>query len=180
MRKKVIYEPTMSDTALVILEAINKAFIESFWPHPYYHAFCEHANKRSFRNAIERLEARGLISGERLKRGRVIFSLTDKGQKLADRISLKLKMAQRRKWDGRWRLLVFDIPERIRAKRDFFRKELKDFGFYQLQKSVWAYPHPLPKDFFDLWEDFNLENHLVVVESAKIKDDDCLRNFFMV
>lgn len=178
MRKRIVYEPTLSDTALLILNVLNKAFIESFWPHQYFHAFCEHANKRSFRNAVERLESRGLIAGERQKRGRVAFFLTEKGEGLASRISLKLQLAKRRRWDGKWRLLIFDIPERTRAKRDFFRKELKDFGFYQLQKSVWAYPYQLPKDFFDLWKDFNLDNHLVAIESAKIIEDEKLRNFF--
>ncbi|QQG42426.1 MAG: hypothetical protein HYW15_02870 [Candidatus Giovannonibacteria bacterium] len=178
MRKRIIYEPTLSDAALLILGGVSKIFIESFWPHPYYHTFCEHANKRSFRNAIDRLRSRDLIVGERQKGGRVAFSLTKRGQKLADRIFLKLKLAKAKKWDGKWRLLIFDIPERIRARRDFFRKELQDFGFYQLQKSVWAYPYPLPKDFFDLWSDFNLDNHLVAIESAKITEDENLRNFF--
>lgn len=91
---------------------------------------------------------------------------------------MKLELAKARKWDGRWRILIFDIPEKIRWKRDLLRKELRDFWFYPLQKSVWVYPYPLPADFFDLWEDINFGKQLVLVESAKIENDAELRSFF--
>ena len=74
--------------------------------------------------------------------------------------------------------MIFDVPEKMRGKRDFLRKELRDFGFYQLQKSVWVYPYPLPQNFFDLWDDLNFGKQLLFIESAKIKNDDELRDFF--
>ena len=177
MRKKIIYEPTLSDTALLILEMLSKTFIESFWPHPYFHTFCKHDQKQAFRNALNRLEKRGLILGERRK-GKVMYWLSDEGERLARRLKFKLEFAKSRRWDGKWRVLIFDIPEKMREKRDFLRKELVDFGFYPLQKSVWLYPYDLPKDFFDIWDDFSFGNQLVLVESAKIKDDGEIRAFF--
>ena len=177
MRKRIIYEPTMSDTALLVLEALDKSFIESFWPHPYFHAFCQHNKKQSFRNALNRLEHRGLILCEH-NGSRVSYFLSESGEKLAKRIKLKLELAKSRRWDGKWRVLIFDIPEKMRKKRDFFRKELQAFGFYQFQKSVWVYPYNLPRDFFDLWGDFAFGKQLVLIESAKIGKDDELRSFF--
>lgn len=169
----------MSDTALLVLEMLNKAFIESFWPHPYFHTFCQHGKKQSFRNAINRLERRGLILGERKGR-KILYFLSEKGETLAKRVKLKLELAKSRKWDGKWRVLIFDIPEKMRGKRDFFRKELQEFGFCLLQKSVWVYPYNLPRDFFDLWEDFAFGKQLILIESAKIAKDDALRHFFML
>jgi DNA-binding transcriptional regulator PaaX len=176
--KRQKYKPKFSDTALLILGVLREAFIESFWPHPYYHTFCKHANRRSFRNALERLKKRGLILSERQENGRIAFYLSDNGEKLSKRIALKLELSKTRPWDGKWRLLIFDIPEKTRAKRDFFRRELRSFGFYQLQKSVWAYPYPIGKDFFELWSEFNFKDQLVLVESAKIDEDKNLRAFF--
>lgn len=177
MRKKIIYEPTMSDTALLVLETLGRAFIGSFWPHPYYHAFCDHKQKQAFRNSLGRLEKRGLIIGER-KDGKIAYVLSEEGERTAKRIGLKLKLAKSRRWDGKWRILIFDIPEKVRGKRDFFRKELQDFGFYRLQKSVWVYPYQLPPDFFDLWDDFIFGKELILVESAKIGKDNEIRSFF--
>ncbi|MBI2022987.1 hypothetical protein HYT01_00280 [Candidatus Giovannonibacteria bacterium] len=177
MRKKIIYEPTLSDSAVLILDALNKAFVESFWPHPYFHAFCVHAKPQSFRNTLNRLEKKGLIIGERRK-GKVEYCLSEAGEALALRIKLKLDLSKSKKWDGKWRLLIFDIPEKVRSKRDFFRKELTGFGFYQLQKSVWAYPYRLPEDFFDLWSDFIFGKELILIDSAAIPEDGELRSFF--
>ena len=51
--------------------------------------------------------------------------------------------AWRRRWDGVWRLVVFDIPESSRALRTRLRRRLKEFGFGWLQNSVWISPHPV-------------------------------------
>ncbi len=177
MRRRIIYEPTLSDAALLILDAAGKIFIKSFWPHPYYHAFCDHKPKQSFRNALSRLKNKGLIVGER-RNGKVIFNLSDNGERLAKRLKLKLELAKKRRWDGKWRILIFDVPEKIRGKRDFLRRELVDFGFYPFQKSVWVYPHNLPKDFFDIFSELDFGEQLVSVESANIKQDDSIRAFF--
>lgn len=46
-----------------------------------------------------------------------------------------------RRWDGRWRVLIFDIPERRRTTRDKTRLMLINIGFVLLQGSVWVYPY---------------------------------------
>ena len=154
MRKKIIYEPTLSDSALLMVDVLGKAFVGSFFLHPYYHTYCKHTKRQSFKNALTRLENRGLVLGER-RNGKAIYFLSDEGKKLTANLKLKLKMANPQRWDGKWRILIFDVPEKIRGKRDFLRKELRNFGFYLLQKSVWAYPYNLPQDFFDLWKDLD-------------------------
>jgi len=47
---------------------------------------------------------------------------------------------QKRRWDGRWRLLIFDVPESRRSVREKIRRTLRAIGFKQLQQSVWVYP----------------------------------------
>lgn len=178
MRKRIlVYEPNLAETALLILFGIGKGFFESFWPHPYYHTFCKHAKKKSFRTAVERLRNRGLMVGERQK-GRLVFTLSPEGEKLAKNLKLKLGFAKPRSWDGRWRVLIFDIPEKVRGKRDLFRKELQEFGFYPLQKSVLVYPYSLPQEFFELWSDLNFGKDVFVFEAAKLENDEELRRYF--
>ena len=50
--------------------------------------------------------------------------------------------------NGKMMLIMFDIPEKERSKRDWLRSQLKLFGFKQVQKSVWFGPRNLPRDFF--------------------------------
>jgi len=162
---------------LLILCAGREIFVESFWPHPYYHTFCKHTKRQSFRNALQRLEKRRLIVGKKRK-NKMAYVLSEKGKKFADNIKLKFEMAKARSWDGQWRVLIFDIPEKVRGRRDFLRKELQEFGFFQLQKSVWVYPYHLPKDFFDLWEGFTFGKELILIESGRIENDHELRSYF--
>lgn len=51
--------------------------------------------------------------------------------------------AWRRRWDGVWRLVVFDIPESSRALRTRLRRRLRESRFGRLQNSVWISPHPV-------------------------------------
>ena len=60
--------------------------------------------------------------------------------------------------DGITRLVVFDIPERERKKRDTLRAELIGYGFEGLQRSVWIGHRPLPADFIEFLDSLNLKN----------------------
>ena len=43
-------------------------------------------------------------------------------------------------WDGRFRLIIFDIPEEKHYLRDIIRCKIEKLGFIQIQKSVYVYP----------------------------------------
>lgn len=62
--------------------------------------------------------------------------------------------------DGISRLVIFDIPERERKKRDAIRAELIACNFARLQKSVWMGTNPLPEDFITLVDDLRLKGKL--------------------
>ena len=44
-------------------------------------------------------------------------------------------------------LVLFDIPENKKVEREWFRKQLREFGYEMIQKSVWLGPSPLPAEF---------------------------------
>src|SRR5437867_4893596 len=48
-----------------------------------------------------------------------------------------------RHWDGRWRLVLYDVPEARRSTRNKLRRYLEDRGFGYLQNSVWITPDPV-------------------------------------
>jgi len=56
---------------------------------------------------------------------------------------------QKKKWDGRWRMVVFDVPERRRQVRNRLRATMLEIGFARLQNSVWVYPYDC-EDFIAL------------------------------
>lgn len=51
-----------------------------------------------------------------------------------------------RKWDGRWRLVLFDVPITRNSHRKRLRRYLQDRGFGYLQGSVWVSPDPMEEE----------------------------------
>lgn len=172
MRRIITYEPTASELVLLALRKASNVSLDILLGKAF-----ESKNKKKFRKATERLRSRNLIFGKRQGK-RVIFELTDTGRAETDKIKLKLEMAKRKRWDGKWRIVIFDVPEKLRGKRDLLRKELTEFGFMQLQKSVWAYPYPLPEEFIDLWEDASILRYCVIIEASRIINNTSLKGFY--
>ena len=52
-----------------------------------------------------------------------------------------MRINKPKKWDRKWRIILFDIPEKIRKARDVFRYHLNQLGFYEFQKSVFVHPY---------------------------------------
>ncbi len=135
--------------------------------------------KKKIRDTFYYLKRRGMIRIE--KRNKQIYiSLTKKGEKRAGKYQINsLSIKSPRKWDKKWRVVIFDIPENTRIKREAFRGKLKELNFYPLQKSVWAYPYSCQKEIKLLREFFNLsKENLKFLEVAKIEGDENLRRYF--
>ena len=65
-----------------------------------------------------------------------------------------------RTWDGKWRLVVFDIPEKLRKGRDALRAKIKELGFYELQKSVFVFPYECRDEIDFIVEFFGLRKYV--------------------
>ena len=109
--------------------------------------------KKKVYDTFYNLRKRGFINFEN-KNYQIYISLTDKGKKAAGRFQIDdLKINKPKKWDGKWRLVIFDIVQLQRLKRDVFRGKLKELGFRPLQKSIWVCPYAC-KDEIGLLRDF--------------------------
>jgi len=94
-----------------------------------------------WKRRLESMVRKGLLA--RVKKGSGFgYDLTSKGENTAEQIIIgELSVEKPWRWDGRWRLLTFDIPEKRKSARDELRSVLQTIGFVQVQKSVWAYPY---------------------------------------
>lgn len=86
------------------------------------------------------------------------YILTPKGIAKISRLKTKLRKKKKLPKD-QWLMVFFDIPEKIRRTRDIFRLSLKEWGFEQLQKSVWVTSYDLTKELKELIRDYNLQNY---------------------
>jgi len=172
MRRVITYEPTAAESVLLSLRKAGGVSLDILFGKNL-----DNKGGKKFRKATERLRKHNLIIGER-KGKKIFFELTDEGRAKASKIKLKLEMTKRTSWDGKWRIIIFDVPEKIRGKRDLLRKELIGFGFMQLQKSAWAYPYPLSQEFLDLWEEAGILRYCIIIEASRIVNNQLLKEFY--
>lgn len=102
-----------------------------------------------------------------VKNGEVFLRLTGKGEKLVRR-DFSISRWQGRKWDRRWRLVIFDISEEERDRRDGLRRKLKELGLGMLQKSIWITPYDFMADLRDFLQSQGLENKVFVLETSSL------------
>ncbi len=100
----------------------------------------KHFKEMTIRHSLWRLQKQGFVE----KKG-ITYSLTEKGKALASYI-LKRRNSIGKKWDGKYRVVVFDVPEKEKNFRNWFRQELYLLNYKKLQKSVFVSKHPLTKD----------------------------------
>ncbi len=106
------------------------------------------------------------------------INLTLKGKNRADKFSLnELAVKKPKRWDKKWRIVIFDIPEDRKSLRDELRRRLKLLGFAEFQKSVFAFPYPCEDEINILVNFFGLHAHVRYLESILSYDSD-LRNVF--
>ena len=105
--------------------------------------------------------------------------LTSKGEARLRQLELHdFKLKKQKRWDRKWRMLIFDIPEYRRVLRNKVRATLTAIGFVHLQHSVWVYPFPC-EDFIALLKaDFKIGKDLLYLIVDSIENDRELRKRF--
>ena len=117
----------------------------------------------SFSATLSRLKRQGLVSRKKWSRSSV-WSLTSHGQ---GRLKFQAEKIEPPEPDGIPRLVVYDIPETDKHKREWVRRELVSYGFKQLQKSVWVGFSPLPEDFTRSLRDRRLNGNVQIIGITK-------------
>jgi phenylacetic acid degradation operon negative regulatory protein len=82
------------------------------------------------------------------------------------------------KWDGKWRMVIFDIPEESRDKRDLLRLLLKRQGFIKLQASVFVNPYSLNSEALNYLKKSGLMKFIRIARVEKFDDDNEIRKKF--
>lgn len=133
---------------------------------------------RAIKQAVHRLDKRGLIVARQIADGWKIH-LTKKGHAEFLEFELGKKgITVPRRWDKKWRLLVFDIPEKRKYIREKVRRFLLSLGFYRLQDSVWVHPYEC-RDVLDLLRTkYQIRSEALYVSAHSIDNDHWLRKHF--
>ena len=116
-------------------------------------------NEQSVRAAISRMNKQGWIQSE--KRGnKSYYSLTDMGTARIEEAAERIYKIKPHSWDGKWRILMYNIPETKRNIRDELRQELIWSGFGSLSNSTWLSPNKLEKQVYNLIDKYDIHDYV--------------------
>lgn len=134
--------------------------------------------KQSFDATVDSLIKNKLIERKVDKNGEIHISLTQRGRWEYGIRAGKVKRESKQKWDGTWRVVVFDVPEHKRYLRRELRHAIMLYGFEKLQQSVWIYPYPC-EDFIELLQKhLSLHSDIVYATVTHLSNEKHMKKLF--
>ena len=143
------------------------------------HAAWKDINKHAAERAIQALYESRMLAIKENADGTVTLILSESGKKRALTYQANTITIKRPKiWDKRWRIFIFDIPESEREARDALRSHFEHMGFYQLQKSAFAFPFECKDEFDFLVELYDVRPYVRFIVAEHIDNEEHLKRFF--
>jgi len=136
-------------------------------------------NSSYLRRTLERLKRQKLVEIQEGEKGVTTIKITASGKRKVLKYALEeLEIAQPKFWDGKWQLIIYDIPQPKRRLSNLMSQTLKNLGFLALQKSVYLIPYPCQPQIEFIREYFGLGDNVLILEVSKIENDKPFREYF--
>lgn len=153
-----------------LIQAVDGAY-DFFAPHTMKESLApelfkfrrEFGRKKDWKNfsqLVYYLKHNGYIKIQNLEHKQGVL-LTQKGAEKVLRIQGKIGQKQKRK-DGKWQMVIFDIPERKKALREILRGALRTIGYQRLQDSVWVCPYEAEKETEEAIREYGIDPYVKV------------------
>lgn len=154
-------------------------------PNKYFKVFKETAkewnkiNKQSLERAITALYRSKLICERENPDGSLTMILTDRGKEKLISFNIdNMEIKKPKVWDRKWRIVLFDIPEKHKPAREALRENLKRLGFYKYQESVLIHPYPCQDEIDYIIEYFNIRPYVRIITASTLDNEIHLRKIF--
>ncbi len=146
------------------------------WTPIYYKGFHVSGPKgKKIYQGFSNLKQRGVIK----EAGKDKYEFTEKGRTWFRGVLIKHYVNLGVKWDGKWRILIFDIPQELHNKRNRLRTKLKFLGFYMLQKSVFTFPYPCEDELVGYCNNLNISDYVNIITAENLGHiESDVREFF--
>lgn len=160
---------------LGITGAVALAATSPYFGLSLIRGFKKHNDKKSWRKfyaSLDYLNRRGYV--RILERGtnKLRVKITRMGEDAVRELDIdNLELKKQENWDGKWRVIIFDVPVAKNKYRLAFTDKIKELGFVMIQKSVWAYPYECYEELMILRRFYNIERFVSYFEAIEIEDE---------
>jgi DNA-binding transcriptional regulator PaaX len=179
---RITMGPTQKKILLLLLGGVLIGFTYS--PHGQRKVYREikkewkKIDREKFRKSISALQRSKDVRMKQNTDGSYTYILSQKGKKKALTYTFQEMKIPTHKWDGKWRLVAFDIPEEHKKARDALRWKLRRLGFQELQKSVFILPYECQNEIEFILEFFGIRKYVRYGVLESIDNEGELRKIF--
>ena len=134
--------------------------------------------KKKVRRVLYNLQKKRLVALKEIN-GELWVTFKEEGKKLLLKYKFdELKIKKPSRWDKKWRLVIFDIPEKKRLARDVLREKLRQLGFFQLQKSVFVHPFECQREIELIARFYEIEPYVYFIRADYIDNQEKIKEKF--
>jgi DNA-binding transcriptional regulator PaaX len=180
-------DESIVETAKLLLEKISTEDATTSKYAPVRHLLCligagqavdistlSQYNPYYIKRTLRRLKRQSLVEQQGS-----LFLLTRRGKRWVLKYTLEdLSITKPKSWDGKWRIVIYDVARHKAALRNIFRLTLRKLGFYNVQESVWIFPYPCEKEISFLRDYCGMGTDVIYVIAHKIENDTVYKSNF--
>jgi DNA-binding transcriptional regulator PaaX len=174
-RKKLLYEFLKSGGAMVLVFAAPGAapyLLKGFMKK-------NNMNNSQLNRSLKIMKEEGLISMKEDKDGSITVKLKKEGKIRAQKYQIEeMELKKPRKWDKKWRMVIFDIPESKKVARNVLKAKLDELGFRLIQKSVYIHPFPCEEEIEFIAAVYEVKKYVQVHRIDRIHNEKSLLKLF--
>ena len=137
---------------------------------------------KQIRSSAYYLRKRGMVEFIAEDSKNVTVKITNDGKKYLKTFDIdNMILNKPERWDGKWRLVIFDVPEKYKKAREALRRKLKELDLIRFQDSVWITPYPCDDEIRFLREIFTIPFNVDIVETNDLKHHEIkLKKYFNI
>ncbi len=134
-------------------------------------------NAWRLKQIMKRLHAQKLVEVAETQSGYIV-QITEKGKQRLLKYDLEAMALVKKKWDGKWRIVIYDVSESKKQRRRLFQKILKKLELLQLQKSVYLTPYPCENEIEYLRQIYTIGSEVVLLTVSGLENEQAYKKYF--
>jgi len=123
------------------------------------------------RTLVSRMKRKGFLRSRRLGR-HSFYRLTDRGLEEVQWGGDRAFVSSKDRWDGRWTVATYSVPEKHRKRRGLLRSLLDARGFGALASGAWISPRPLSSEAEKKLRELDVWKHLELFRGQHLGSSD--------
>src|SRR3989344_6309021 len=129
------------------------------------------------RQVIKRLEKQKFVEIVSIN-GETVVRISNRGKQKVLKYNLEKMQLDQTGWDGKWRIITYDIATGKKWQRELFRQTLNRMNFLKLQRSVYLTPFKCTSEIEYLRQICDVGDEVVLLTVLGIEKEQAYRQYF--